>query len=142
MSFSFRLMSNLTTRWTWKEPFMFLLFKEHEKYKQHGILEPEDVMKFTKQYQNDSDNFTQFFDECIAEANEYSDSSGECVSLNGCINFILSGSQNKGTQTSPPKRKDLNTHAIKKYGAATNKKWYGIKLKDINDNTEDTITDI
>ena len=128
---------------TWKEPFMFLLFKEHEKYKQHGILEPEDVMKFTKQYQNDSDNFTQFFDECIAEANEYSDSSGECVSLNEMYQLYTEWfAQNKGTQTSPPKRKDLNTHAIKKYGAATNKKWYGIKLKDINDNTEDTITDI
>lgn len=128
---------------TWKEPFMFLLFKEHIKYKSQGISEPEDVMKFTKQYQNDSDNFTQFFDECIVESAEYSDSKGDCVSLNEMYQLYTEWfAQNKGTQTAPPKKRDLNTHAIKKYGAATSKKWFGIKLKDINDNDDDTLDDI
>ena len=128
---------------SWKEPFMFLLLKEYEKYKKHGILEPEDVMKFTKQYQNDSDNFTQFFDECIVEVNEYSDGSGECVSLNEMYQLYSEWfAQNKGTKTAVPKKKDLKTNAIKKYGAATSNKWYGIKMKDISDNGEEVLDDI
>lgn len=122
---------------TWKEPFMFLLFKEHQKYKTQGIAEPEDVMKFTKQYQNDSDNFTQFFDECIVENTEHTGTAGDCVSLNEMYQLYTEWfAQNKGTQTSPPKKKDFKTHAINKFGAATSNKWYGIKLKDINDNDE------
>ena len=94
----------MVKRWKlWKEPFMFLLLKEHGRYKTEGITEPDDVMKFTKQYQNDSDNFTQFFDECIVEVDEYSDGTGECVTLNEMYQLYsewfvhTKGTQNPGS---------------------------------------------
>ena len=128
---------------TWKEPFMFLLLKEHGRYKTEGITEPDDVMKFTKQYQNDSDNFTQFFDECIVEVDEYSDGKGECVTLNEMYQLYSEWFvHTKGTQNPVPKKKDFRSNAITKYGALTSNKWFGIKMKDINDNGNDVLDDI
>lgn len=126
---------------TWKEPFMFLLLKEHAKYQKDGIAEPEDVTKFTKQYQNDSDNFTQFFDECIVEGSEHGE--GDCVTVNEMYQLYSEWfAHTKGTQTPVPKKKDFRANAIKKYGAISNNKWYGIKMKDIDENGEEVLDDI
>ena len=100
-------------------------------------------MKFTKQYQNDSDNFTQFFDECIVEVDEYSDGTGECVTLNEMYQLYSEWFvHTKGTQNPAPKKKDFRSNAVTKYGALTNNKWFGIKMKDINDNETDVLDDI
>jgi len=143
-SFQFQIDEQLDEKMeTWKEPFMYLLLQEYAKYKENGISEPDDVMKFTKQYQNDSDNFTQFFEECIVTVAEYSDGNGDNVSLSEMYQmyndwFVV----NKGTKTAVPKKKDLKTNAIKKFGPCTSNKFYGIKMKDISDNSEDGIDDI
>jgi len=128
---------------TWKEPFMYLLLKEYAKYKEDGIAEPEDVMKFTKQYQNESDNFTQFFEECIEVVDEYSEGNGDFVSVTEMYQmyndwFVV----NRGTNASVPKKKDLKANAVKKFGTCNNNKFYGIKMKDIADNSEDGINEI
>jgi P4 family phage/plasmid primase-like protien len=49
----------------WKESFMSLLMEYYKKYKEHGIHEPEDVLKCTKQYQRSNDLIGEFMDAVI-----------------------------------------------------------------------------
>ena len=50
---------------------MFLLIREYQNYAKNGIIEPRRSTLATKEYQNDSDNFTQFFEECIVQDDAY-----------------------------------------------------------------------
>ena len=38
----------------WCEAFMFILINEYKNYKKHGIIEPDEVIKNTKTYQEES----------------------------------------------------------------------------------------
>lgn len=49
----------------WKESFMSLLLQYYKRYKEHGIHEPEDVLKCTKQYQRSNDVIGEFMDAFI-----------------------------------------------------------------------------
>jgi P4 family phage/plasmid primase-like protien len=53
----------------WKEHFMALLIEYYKKYKTEGIFEPEEVLKCTKEYQRNNDNFLEFIEQEV-EANE------------------------------------------------------------------------
>lgn len=122
----------------WKEVFMFILLEEFKIYKKHGVKEPNEVMKFTKEYQNESDNFTQFMEECISET----ESNGEGLSSKDIYvvyqDWFI---KNKGVKVPIPKKKALEDKLKKKYGVCKGNKWYGITLN----NTifaEDEIADI
>lgn len=49
----------------WKEHFMALLIKFYKKYKEEGMFEPEDVLKCTKEYQKNNDNYLEFCEQEI-----------------------------------------------------------------------------
>ena len=51
----------------WKESFMSLLIEYYKKYKEHGIHEPEDVLKCTRQYQRSNDLIGEFMDAVIKQ---------------------------------------------------------------------------
>ena len=53
----------------WGENFMALLIEYHIKYKKYGIKIPEEVVKFTKEYQNTSDIHMGFFNEIVCTKN-------------------------------------------------------------------------
>jgi phage/plasmid-associated DNA primase len=44
----------------WREHFMALLIEYYRIYKQEGIVEPEEVLKCTKEYQKNNDYFLEF----------------------------------------------------------------------------------
>lgn len=47
----------------WREYFMSLLIEYYKKYKITGIIEPEEVLKCTKEYQKNNDIFLEFIEE-------------------------------------------------------------------------------
>jgi P4 family phage/plasmid primase-like protien len=47
----------------WKEQFMALLINYYKKYLETGVIEPEDVMRCTKEYQRNNDNFLDFVEQ-------------------------------------------------------------------------------
>lgn len=51
----------------WKEAFMFILLEYYKKYKEHGLFEPEEVKKATREYQKTSDIYIEFIDDTIVK---------------------------------------------------------------------------
>lgn len=49
----------------WKECFLYILLKYYKKYQEEGLIEPEDVIKYTKQYEEKCDAYAQFLNECF-----------------------------------------------------------------------------
>jgi phage/plasmid-associated DNA primase len=47
----------------WKEHFMSLLILYYKKYVQTGIVEPDEVLECTKEYQKNNDTFLEFFEQ-------------------------------------------------------------------------------
>lgn len=47
-----------------KETFMSLLIEFYKKYREHGLIEPEEVLKATLEYKATSDKFAQFCEQC------------------------------------------------------------------------------
>ena len=121
---------------TWKEAFIYLLIKDFAEFRSFGIYEPDEVKAFTKEYQNESDYFTQFFDECIV----VSENSTTGITLNDIIAVYQDWfPKNIGTNIQMPKRKDIKTNISKKYGAPkSGSKWFGIALKELTFQDDDT----
>ena len=61
----------------WAPQFMGLLIETFKDYKQNGLVEPQEVVQFTKKYEQDSDHFLEFVNENI----EDSDSSKDYVTI-------------------------------------------------------------
>ena len=120
----------------WKEAFIYILLKEFSQFREFGIYEPDEVKKFTKEYQNESDYFTQFFEECIV----VTDNSVDGITLNDIIAVYQDWfPKNIGTNIQMPKRKDIKTNISKKYGAPkSGSKWFGIALKELTFQDDDT----
>ena len=94
---------------TWKEAFIYLLIKDFAEFRSFGIYEPDEVKAFTKEYQNESDYFTQFFDECIVTC----ENSTVGITLNDIIAVYQDWfPKNIGTNIQMPKRKDIKTNII------------------------------
>jgi P4 family phage/plasmid primase-like protien len=127
----FELDSKLST---WKEAFMFILLQEYANYKKNGIKEPYDVMKFTKEYQNESDIFSQFFDECISN----NTTNGEPLYLNDTYKIYSDWFQKeKGSSNKVPRKTDFKKNMIKHYGPCSGNSWTGISIKNSTFTTDD-----
>ena len=55
----------------WKEPFMWYLLQYYKKYKKNGIIEPESVLEYTKNYQKSQDKILEFIDDYVEEVHDY-----------------------------------------------------------------------
>jgi len=63
-SFEFKKDYNLSQKLVkWKECFMYMLIQWFKIYKETGLKEPEEVKKFTKQYEKECDVFLEFIDD-------------------------------------------------------------------------------
>jgi len=51
----------------WRSAFLFMLIKYYKKYKEEGLVEPEEIMKYTKEYESISNKYEDFINECITK---------------------------------------------------------------------------
>ena len=49
----------------WRSAFCYMLIKYYKKYKKEGLVEPEEIMKYTKEYEMEHDKYQGFYDEYI-----------------------------------------------------------------------------
>ena len=105
----------------WMEPFMYILLQYYKHYKKEGLYEPPAVRLETQNYQNDSDCFSQFFNECIEEK------PGDYIHLDIAFKaFIDWFNISFGNNSKHPSKKDLKTNMIKKFGQSDRN---GIRFK-------------
>ena len=57
----------------WKEGLMSILIHRFPNYLKHGLIEPESVLKYTRQYQENSDIYLEFINEFIVITNNDDD---------------------------------------------------------------------
>ena len=65
---------------TWGEPLMWILLQYYKKFKENGMIEPEEVIQYTKEYQKDQDMFTDFIeDETFGLTKTYNDKEDKII---------------------------------------------------------------
>jgi P4 family phage/plasmid primase-like protien len=115
----------------WAEAFMYLLIEYYKKYLKNGAKEPAEVLKYTEEYQSESDFFIQFMNEKIVELD---DSEVQLKLDEIYYEYQLWFKQTKGQGTKCPSRKDLKTNLSKKFGAKSvpnnRNAWLGLAIKE------------
>jgi hypothetical protein len=117
----------------WKEAFMAMLVEYYRRYKEDmsmdkkGIVEPEDVMKCTKEYQKSNDTISEYFDDRIEK------SEGDVLLLNELYEDFKDWVRNCTPNTKPLRRKEIQTYFEKTLGSKATKLskqgWKGYRLK-------------
>ena len=51
----------------WRSPFLYMLIQYYKKYKIEGLIEPEEIMKYTREYESISNKYEDFINECITK---------------------------------------------------------------------------
>lgn len=51
----------------WSSHFVAILIEYFRKYKKEGLIEPEEIMKFTKEYESENDKYSEFINDYIVK---------------------------------------------------------------------------
>ena len=126
----------------WREAFMSILIHYYKKYLQEGLSEPEEVIKYTKEYRKDSDIYSAFIDENIEELKK------NVKSVNTTTSQIYAVFKDWYRENHPdtkcPIKTDVKKYLEKKYGKARRGNggyWCNIKIK-MQDELSETYDDI
>ena len=114
----------------WPEAFVYILLGYYKKYGRKRIEEPQDVKRFTEQYQEESDVFTGFINEYIIESVN-PDSQGE--TLEKIYSKFTEWHKGHYGTTKCASRKELKEALVKKFGSKSKNsknKFMGIELKE------------
>lgn len=115
----------------WKEAFMFLLIKYYKKYKEEGIKEPDDVLEYTKMYQEKCNIYLQYINERLT----ITDNPDEFSTVNDIFEDFKVWAKNLYDMTVKSKDiKDYFENKRKDLISKTNKKSYLIKAYLLNQN--------
>jgi phage/plasmid-associated DNA primase len=115
----------------WKEAFMYLLVTKYYKmYRQTGLNPPDEVTKFTREYQRNCDAYVDFIESAIINThNEH-----ESIAMTTLYDEFKSWYMEQyggGSGTKTPPRKDLKKYLEKAFGKkmVTNEELKGCKFK-------------
>lgn len=107
------------------EAFMSLLINEFGKYKKEGLIEPEEVTKFTNQYRIKSDVFLEFIQSNYIKTNNEDDT----LELKSVYNLYRSWYRETQLKKSEVGKKDLIEYLIKHDYQIDDDTWFGYALK-------------
>ena len=123
----------------WCEAFMFILINEYKNYKKHGIIEPDEVIKNTKTYQEESDSFifTQFANECITTSDLTSK-----IKFNETWDLYQMWFKNSGLSIKQPTKKDFKKNISQIFQTTTsgnggNEHWKGLSFVNADNDESD-----
>jgi P4 family phage/plasmid primase-like protien len=109
----------------WRQTFMSMLLECYKKYKNGGkLVEPESVMKFTRDYQQKSDIFMDFVNEKL----DKTDNKKDVLNITNAYTVYKSWHVSLFSEKAP-NRNVFKDSMEKRFGAMRNG-WKGIKLKD------------
>lgn len=107
----------------WKEYFASLLLECYKTYIKNGITLPDEVIKYTKEYQNTQDFYSEFIEEKVeSEQDSY-------IRLQVLWSEFKEWFVANRPSDKMPKRKNLKEYMENKYGKMKSKGWKGLKIK-------------
>ena len=95
----------------WKESFIGLLLKYYEKYRRDGLIIPESVVRFTKEYQKGMDQYHEFIDAKLL----YTGKKEDRIELNEVYQVFTQWFEENVQTHKVPSRRELKTYLEKKY---------------------------
>ena len=117
----------------WAPQFMALLIETFKDYKKNGLHEPNDVVQFTKKYQQDSDHFLEFINENI----EDSDNKKDYITMASAWDTFKSWFKDVHPDVKQlPSKADLKEYMEEKFGKAVKGRWIN-KIMKIDDDSDD-----
>ena len=119
----------------WKECFMFMLIQWFKKYKETGLKEPEEVKKFTKQYEKECDVFLEFIDDKTKVNPE------KHVYISALHNTFKAWYKDAYVGNKAPSRKELKGWMDQNYEAYKKTGWKGLEIVYDDEETDDDEVD-
>ena len=121
----------------WCEAFMYILINEYKNYKKYGLVEPEEVIKNTKTYQEESDSFMQFANECITTSDLTSK-----IKFNETWDLYQMWFKNSGLNIKQPTKKDFKKNISQIFqtttnGSGSNEHWKGLSFVNADNDESD-----
>lgn len=121
----------------WKEHFMTLLIQYHQQYVQKGIVEPEEVLKCTKEYQKNNDVILEFVE------SEFERFDAGFVPISDALALFKSWAKDSLPNFKASKKKDIIAGISKIFGkhVIVNRVegWKGWRFKQIMSGNDDDI---
>ena len=114
---------------------MFILIQWFKKYKETGLKEPEEVKKFTKQYEKECDVFLEFIDDKTKVNPE------KHVYISALHNTFKAWYKDAYVGNKAPSRKELKGWMDQNYEAYKKTGWKGLEIVYDDEETDDEETD-
>lgn len=114
----------------YKEAFMSILIKYYRIYKMNGLIEPDEVLAYTKNYQQKSDYYMEF----IGDVVETTENEKDILRIDELYLMFKSWYKDTQGEAKCPGRKDLKGYMEKKYGPYK-KGWTNMRIR-IDDEEE------
>lgn len=135
-SFEFKKDYNLSQKLVkWKECFMYMLIQWFKIYKETGLKEPEEVKKFTKQYEKECDVFLEFIDDKTKACPE------KHVYISALHNTFKGWYKDAYVGNKAPSRKELKGWMDQNYEAYKKTGWKGLEIVYDDEETDDEDVD-
>lgn len=117
----------------WKISLMSILINRFQDYKKNGLIEPEEVLKYTMKYKETNDIYLSFINEHLIKDKE--------SKLN--INHLYStfkGWYKEAYNNKPPPRKEMKTYFIDNYNENIRNNYiYGFNIKEDENNLSNAL---
>jgi P4 family phage/plasmid primase-like protien len=117
-----------------KEAFMSIIINQYRQYSKHGIKEPEEVIKYTKEYQERSDVYEQFINDVV----EKTDNNKNILKIMDIYNEFSNWFKRECNSLKVPKRGELKLQLEDKIGKMSTLGWKGYRIKIYDNDGEDS----
>lgn len=116
----------------WPEAFMNILIQAYGDFIENGLEEPQEVLKNTAAYKEESDCMLQFINECLEESLK------DKIKVDETYNVFKEWYKNSGNSNKLPNKKDFKTNVSNVFGNPDNKNfWRGVTFVNQNEDDDD-----
>lgn len=117
----------------WRETFMGLLIQYYKKYKKTGLVLPESVIHFTKDYQKGMDQYHEFIDTRL----EYTQSREDRIDWNNLYSQFTTWYEENVQVNRVPTKQDLKKYFTKKYTSSVATPVYLLCFKEVSQSSDE-----
>jgi P4 family phage/plasmid primase-like protien len=130
---------------TWRSAFCYMLIKYYKKYKEEGLIEPEEIMKYTQEYEMENNKYQGFYDEYIIKDTKTAIKWSDLLS-NYTTWFKLNKEDKMESVKEIKKRFEslfggLTVKSVRNEDKQMIKGWKGYRLKEIDEDEEENQID-